>query len=213
MVVGLIGAMAQRDFRRVLSFNLVGHLGYTTVGLALMSQAALAGSILYIIHHIFAITNLYLVSGVFLRLRRTTDFGGLGSLYRDYPGVALLAMIPLFSLAGLPPLSGFIGKLALLRATFDAGAYWTGAVILMVGVLTLISMARLWDEGFWKPGAAQDKSPMTGATWAPIALLAALTSAITFTAGPLFALTMRASEQLLNPSPYIDAVLKGGAIR
>ena len=90
MVVGLIGALAQRDFRRVLSFNLIGHLGYTTVGLALMTQAAMAGSILYILHHIFVITNLYLVSGIFLRLRRTTAFEMLGSLYRDYPGVAVI---------------------------------------------------------------------------------------------------------------------------
>src|SRR6188472_3067931 len=101
MVVGLIGALAQRDFRRVLSFNLIGHLGYTTVGLALMTQAAMAASILYIFHHIFVITNLYLVSGIFLRLRRTTAFDMLGSLYRDYPGVAVIAMIPIFSIAGV----------------------------------------------------------------------------------------------------------------
>ena len=116
MIIGLIGALAQRDFRRVLSFNLVGHLGYTTVGLALMTQTAMAASILYVFHHIFVITNLYLISGIFLRLRRTTDFASLGSIFRDYPGVTLIAMIPLFSLAGVPPLSGFIGKLALIRA-------------------------------------------------------------------------------------------------
>ena len=91
MVVGLIGALAQRDFRRVLSFNLVGHLGYTTVGLALLTQGAMAASILYIFHHIFVITNLYLISGIFLRLRRTTAFAALGSIYRDHPGVAALS--------------------------------------------------------------------------------------------------------------------------
>lgn len=69
MIVGLVGALAQRDFRRVLSFNLVGHLGYTTVGLALMTQAAMAASILYVFHHIFVITNLYLISGIFSTLR------------------------------------------------------------------------------------------------------------------------------------------------
>src|SRR4051794_24445506 len=156
MIIGLIGALAQRDFRRVLSFNLVGHLGYTTVGLALMTQTAMAASILYVFHHIFVITNLYLISGVFLRLRRTTEFASLGSIFRDYPGVAVIAMIPLFSLAGVPPLSGFIGKLALIRATLEAGAWWTAGTILVVGVLTMISMARLWDESFWKPAAEPD---------------------------------------------------------
>lgn len=210
MVVGLIGALAQSDFRRVLSFNLVGHLGYTTVGLGLMTQPAIAASVLYIFHHIFVITNLYLISGIFLRLRRTTNFTALGSIYRDYPFVAVLCMIPLFSLAGVPPLSGFIGKLALVRATFAAGAWWSGAIILVVGVLTIISMARLWDQSFWKPSSEQDKSPMSLVMLMPIAGLAAITLAITIAAQPLFELTLRASDQLLNPQLYIDAVLQGG---
>jgi multicomponent Na+:H+ antiporter subunit D len=213
MMVGLIGALAQRDFRRVLSFNLIGHLGYTTVGLALATPAAMAGSILYILHHILVITNLYLVSGIFLRLRRTTDLSELGSIYRERPVVALLAAIPLFSLAGVPPLSGFIGKLALLRATFDAGAYWTGAIILAVGILTLVSMARLWDESFWKKAPGPDKMLLGRAVMVPIACLSLVTLAITFAAEPLSALVLRASEQLLRPDQYIDAVLKGGASR
>ena len=210
MIAGLVGALAQQDFRRVLSFNLVGHIGYTTVGLALMTPAALAGSIVYMLHHIFVITNLYLISGIFLRLRRTTDLASLGSLYRDQPLVAAVAIIPVFSLAGVPPLSGFIGKLALLRGTFDAGAFWISAVILIVGVLTLLSMARLWDEAFWKPAPNGDKTALTGIVLAPIACLTILTLGFTFAAEPVFRLASRASDQLLQPQPYIDAVLKGG---
>jgi multicomponent Na+:H+ antiporter subunit D len=210
MIVGLIGALAQRDFRRVLSFNLVGHLGYTTVGLGLMTHAALAASMLYMFHHIFVITNLYLISGIFLRLRRTTDLSALGSIYRDYPWVAAMSMIPLFSLAGVPPLSGFLGKLALVRATLGAGAWWTSGIILAAGVLTMISMSQLWDQSFWKPSSERDKSAMSGAMLLPISVLAAITIAITIAASPLFELTLRASEQLLNPRLYIDAVMKGG---
>jgi multicomponent Na+:H+ antiporter subunit D len=213
MVVGLIGALAQRDFRRVLSFNLIGHLGYTSVGLALTTPAAMAGSILYILHHIFVITNLYLVSGIFLRLRRTTQLSELGSLYRERPLAAILALIPVFSLAGVPPLSGFVGKLALLRGTLEASAYWTSAVILAVGVLTLLSMARLWDESFWKQAPQAEKSRLNHVILVPIAGLSALTLAITFAAEPLFTLALRASEQLLQPETYIDAVLQGGTRR
>jgi multicomponent Na+:H+ antiporter subunit D len=213
MIIGLIGALAQRDFRRVLSFNLVGHLGYTTVGLALMTQAAMAASILYVFHHIFVITNLYLISGIFLRLRRTTEFGALGSIFRDYPGVAVLSMIPLFSLAGVPPLSGFVGKLALIRATLGAGAWWTAGTILVVGVLTIISIARLWDEAFWKPSSEPDRATMSRVMVLPIAGLAAVTLAISFGAGPMFHLSVQASEQLLNPQIYVQAVLGAGGAK
>src|SRR5215203_464396 len=103
MVVGMIAALGQRDFRRVLSFNLVGHIGFTTVGLALHTPFALAGSIFYMLHHILVITNLFLVSGVLLRLRRTTQLSQLGGLYSTHTFVAVLAMIPLFSLTRVPP--------------------------------------------------------------------------------------------------------------
>src|SRR5690606_4252161 len=139
----LVAALSQRDLRRILSFNLVGHIGYTTAGLSLLAPLALAGSIFYIVHHIVVITSLFLMSGVLLRLRRTTDLDGLGSLYRDQPFFAVLAMVPIFSLAGVPPLSGFLGKLAIVQGTFAAGAYWVGAMVLVVGLLTLLSMARM----------------------------------------------------------------------
>ncbi len=210
MIVGLVGALAQRDFRRILSFNLVGHLGYTTVGVALGTSAAMAGSIFYILHHIAAITNLYLISGVFLRLRHTTSLTELGSIFRERPLVAILAAIPVFSLAGVPPLSGFIGKLALVRGAFGAGAWWTGGIILAVSLLTLLSMARLWSESFWKTAPHGDKSRLPGVILLPIAFLSAITVAMTVAAGPLYQLAMKTSDQLLNPALYIDAVLKGG---
>jgi multicomponent Na+:H+ antiporter subunit D len=175
-----------------------------------MTQTAMAASILYVFHHIFVITNLYLISGIFLRLRRTTNFSGLGSIFRDHPGVAVLSMIPVFSLAGVPPLSGFIGKLALIRATLDADAWWTAGIILAVGVLTIISMARLWDEAFWKPSAERDKTGMSGVMLVPIAGLALVTLALSAAAGPVFELSRRASQQLLNPQLYVETVLKGG---
>ena len=85
MVVGMLGAIGQADFRRVLSFNLVGHIGFTTVGLALWTPGALAGSIFYVLHHMLVITSLFLVSGLFLRQRRTTSLAALGGLYRSQP--------------------------------------------------------------------------------------------------------------------------------
>jgi multicomponent Na+:H+ antiporter subunit D len=211
MIVGLVAAQSQRDFRRVLSFNLVGHIGYTTAGLALLSPVALAGAIFYILHHIIVITTLFLVSGVMLRLRRTTELDGLGSFYRDQPAFSLLALVPMFSLAGVPPLSGFLGKLAIVRGTFEAGAGWVGAVILGVGLLTLLSMSRTWAEAFWRPAAEGRRDMMTpgGPLLAVIAALGAVTLSMTIGAEPLFALASRAAEELLGREAYVHAVLGG----
>src|SRR4051812_36202414 len=218
MVVGLIGALAQRDFRRVLSFNLVGHIGFTTVGLALWTPAALAGSILYVLHHMLVISTLFLISGLFLRQRRTTDLAALGGLYRSQPAVACLALIPLFSLAGIPPLSGFVAKLAVIGPMLASGRYVLAAVALCVSLLTVLSMARLWEESFWKPHPARSSAsptpPRFGVTLlAPIVFLVTLTIALTAFAGPVSRLTMRAAEQLLDRSMYIHAVLGEGAVR
>jgi multicomponent Na+:H+ antiporter subunit D len=199
----------ERDFRRVLSFNLVGHIGYTTASLSLLTPAALAGAIFYVLHHIVVITNLYLVSGVLLRMRRTTDMAGLGGVYRDQPLFAAMAMIPIFSLAGVPPLSGFLGKLAILEGTFAAGAYWVGGLVLVVGLLTLLSMGRAWTDAFWRPAATE---PVGSPGWPyllTIGGLSLLTLAMTIGAEPLFELTSRGARQLLQRDEYVRAVLGG----
>jgi multicomponent Na+:H+ antiporter subunit D len=212
MVVGLIGALAQRDFRRVLSFNLVGHIGFTTVGLALWSPAALGGSILYVLHHMLVISTLFLVSGLFLRQRRTTDLNALGGLYRSQPAVACLALIPLLSLAGVPPLSGFVAKVGVITPMLGSGQYLLAAVALCVSLLTVLSMARLWEEAFWKPApvassASALHSRLALPILAPIVFLVGLTLALTVFAGPVSTVTMRAAGQLLDRNTYIRAIL------
>lgn len=218
MVVGLIGALGQYDLRRVLSFNLVGHIGFTTVGLALWTPASLGGSILYVLHHMLVISTLFLVSGLFLRQSRTTDLRVLGGVYRTQPLVATLAMIPLFSLAGIPPLSGFLAKLAVVAPMIGQRQYALAAIALTVSLLTVLSMARVWEEAFWKRPAEDASKPAHpprpfGVMLAPIALLVTLTIAFTVAAGPLYSLATRAAQQLLDRDEYVRAVLGEGGPR
>lgn len=221
MVTGVLGAMAQSEFRRVLSFHIISQIGYMIMGLGLFTPLALAGSVFYIAHHIIVKTNLFLVSGVVKRLGGTLELKKLGGLYQTHPGLALLFLAPAISLAGLPPLSGFFAKLGLVQAGLAQGQYAIVAVALAVSLLTLFSMMKLWNEAFWKTPVTSDQlsvssdhasQPMSGRQWtlllAPIALLAAITMAIGLGAGPLFALALRAGEQLMNPAGYIQAVLE-----
>jgi multicomponent Na+:H+ antiporter subunit D len=164
------------------------------------------------------ISTLFLVSGLFLRQRRTTDLRVLGGMYRTQPLVACLAMIPLFSLAGVPPLSGFLAKLAVVGPMLGERQYVLAAIALTVSLLTVLSMARVWEEAFWKPaadhGAGTAHQPrLGGAILAPVALLVSLTIGFTAAAGPLYGLATGAAEQLLDRSGYVRAVLGDGGQR
>jgi multicomponent Na+:H+ antiporter subunit D len=215
MVTGVLGAVAQNEFRRILSFHIVSQIGYMIMGLGLFTPFALAGSVFYIAHHMIVKTNLFLVSGVAHRLCGTYDLKQLGGLYQGFPTLAALFLIPALSLAGLPPLSGFFAKLALIQAGLEIEQYAIVATALAVSLLTLFSMTKVWAEAFWKPlppdapalvrAGAQEMTLLM----LPIAGLAILTVMFGLAAGPMLALAQRAGEQLMNPAGYIQAVLGG----
>ncbi len=224
MVTGVLGAVAQQEFRRVLSFHIISQIGYMTMGLGLagiarspaVASLALAGSIFYIAHHIIVKTNLFLVSSVARRLCGTFELKRQGGLYRSQPLLAFLFMIPAMSLAGMPPLSGFFAKLSLVQAGLGAGQYAIVAAALAVGLLTLFSMTKIWAEAFWKPfpedipGGAKPEnlSPRQLRTFLlPIGVMAAMTVSIGLGAELVFSLATRAAEQLLHPEEYIRVVL------
>src|SRR5574338_760641 len=150
MVIGVLGAVAQKEFRRVLSFLIISHIGYMIMGLGIFTPLALAGSVFYIAHHIIAKTNLFLVSGVVERLGGTPELKKLGGLYKAQPVLALLFLVPAMSLVGIPPLSGFVAKLSLVRAGLETRQYVLVAIALGVSIFTLLSMLKLWTEAFWK---------------------------------------------------------------
>ncbi|MCG8587130.1 MAG: hypothetical protein MI757_20690, partial [Pirellulales bacterium] len=213
MVTGVLGAAAQSEFRRILSFHIVSQIGYMIMGFAIFTPLAIAGTVFYLVHHIIVKTNLFLIAGIVQRIRGTNDLDKLGGLYRSRLWLAVLFLIPAMSLAGLPPLSGFWAKFALVRAGLDAERYWLIATALVVSLLTLFSMTKIWNEAFWKASPRDDDGSQAHSPllWmvVPVVALAAITVTIGINAEPLFALATSAAEQLLDPSEYIDAVLGG----
>ncbi len=214
MITGVLGAIAQNSIRRILSFHIVSQIGYMIMGLGLFTPMALAGSIFYIAHHIIVKTNLFLISGVTSRLGGTDELRKLGGMYALYPGLSVLFLIPALSLAGMPPLSGFWAKLALIQAGLAIRAYVIVGVALVVSLLTLFSMTKIWSEVFWKPApeplpCKPNRRSGQLALLLPIVGLAVLTVSIGLTVEPLWALATRAAEQLLDPAAYVGAVLGG----
>lgn len=213
MVSGVLGAAAQFEFRRVLSFHIVSQIGYMVLGLGLYTPLALAGTVFYLMHHIVVKANLFLVAGIVQRLCGTLELAAIGGVYRRRPTLGLLFLVPALSLAGVPPLSGFWGKLVLVKAGFDGERYVVAAAALAVSLLTLYSMTKLWNEAFWKEPAVPQETLAERVPWTllgPVTALAAVTAALGLGAGPAFDLASRAGAQLADPVHYIRAVLGAG---
>ena len=217
MVVGVLGAAAQNDIRRILSFHIVSQIGYMIMGLALNSPLALAGAIFYIMHHIIVKTNLFLVGGIIREIKGSYALDRLGGVYKAYPLLGLLFLVPALSLAGIPPLSGFWAKFSLVKAGFAAEAWLITGVSLFFSILTLYSMMKIWNEVFWKDlpedvpeidrysSISRNKKIML---IAPAVALAVCTLVIGFYTAPFFDAAAESARELLNKTDYINSVLR-----
>jgi multicomponent Na+:H+ antiporter subunit D len=215
MVVGVLGAIAQGDVKRILSFHIISQIGYMIMGLGLFTVAGLAGAIFYIIHHIVVKTTLFLTGGLVEHVAGSGRLTRVGNMVRTAPVVAVLFLVPALSLAGIPPLSGFVAKFSLVSAG-TAEHSWTIVVVgIVVSLLTLFSMMKIWSGVFWSPAEeAPDVAPHAVGRLGgpalmvlPTAALALLSLAIAVGAASLYALSERAATDLLDPQTYIQAVL------
>lgn len=168
MIVGILGAVAQTDIKRMLSFTLVSHIGYMIFGVGLSSVLGLAATIFYVIHHITIQTSLFMVTGLIERRGGTSSIMRLGGLAKLSPILAVLYFIPAMNLAGIPPFSGFLGKLGLLQAGVADGSPLAYALVVggvVASLLTLLVMARVWNRAFWRSTVdAEDPDPVLLAT-------------------------------------------------
>jgi multicomponent Na+:H+ antiporter subunit D len=211
MIVGALGALAQADVKRILSFHIISQIGYMLMGLGLFSVAGTTGAILFLIHHMPVKTVLFLVGGLIENHQGTSNLDRSGGLAKSRPLIAVLFAIPALSLAGLPPFSGFVAKFAVISAGIEASATPIVVAALVAGALTLLSMTKIWLGVFWGPPAV-DLTPVPTAVGNRRAMNAATglavsgTLAISLFAGTLFDLSQRAAEDLRSPMTYISEV-------
>ncbi|CDO09415.1 Na+/H+ antiporter subunit D [Mycolicibacterium cosmeticum] len=237
MVVGILGALAQNDIKRLLSFTLVSHIGYMVFGIALSNQLGMSGAIYYVAHHIVVQTTLFLVVGLIERQAGASTLQRLGGLAAASPLLAFVFVIPALNLGGIPPFSGFVGKVALLEAGGQAGSALAWVLVagsVVTSLLTLYAVARVWTKAFWRtradapegnlsaaaPTALLDDSDdiefvdrddvgrMPVAMLIPTGALIVVGLVLTVAAGPIFAYSERAAAQVLDRGQYISAVLK-----
>ncbi len=221
MVVGVLGAVGREGIREILSFHMVSQIGYILLGIGLFGALGLAAGIFYMLQYIVVKTSLFLTAGAVETTKGTGTLARLGGVAREQPLLALAFVISALSLAGIPPLSGFFAKVALVRASFSLGEFGAGAVAVIVSFFTLLSMIKIYDGVFAdKVAAGAPAAPMApAATIADLSggrrvalaipglFLAAVTVGVGFGAEGLLALSHRAAEVLVDPSLYVRAVL------
>nr|WP_275440917.1 Na+/H+ antiporter subunit D [Corynebacterium freneyi] len=236
MVMGILGAMAQNDIKRLLSFTLVSHIGYMIFGIALGNELGLSGAIFYMVHHILVQTALFLVVGLIERQAGSSSLRRLGSLAKASPLLAILYLIPALNLGGIPPFSGFLGKIMLIEAGAQVGTPTAWVLVggaILTSLLTLYTMVIVWSKAFWRDRSdapegdtalarvsplredtrvvslseREDVGRMPFGMVAPTVFLVAASVAVTVLAGPLSVISDRAAANVSDVDGYRAAVL------
>ena len=219
MVVGVVGAIAQDDIKRILSFHIISQIGYMILGLALFTVSGIAAAIFFTVHQIPIKTALFLSGGLVEHRAGTSALRRVDGLAHTAPVVAVLFALAAASLAGLPPLSGFVGKLALVESGIDQDAWVPVVLSLAASLLTLVSMTKIWTQVFWgeptplpvqaqplgaaaAPSERANSAVMIGAT----AGIVIVTLAVALFAGTIWDWSTTAAEGLHDPTDYINAV-------
>lgn len=210
MLFGVLGAVSQYDFKRILSYHIISQVGYMVMGLGIFTPLAVAGAIYYIVHHMFVKTALFLLAGATEKITGTTNIKEMGGLIKSHPVLTWSFFIAAISLAGIPPLSGFFSKFPIILGGFQEGQWVISAVALLVGLLTLLSMMKIFGYVFWGENKLTDRQYSTSVTnlLIPIAPLVAFSVILGLAAEPIFTYSLHIAEQILEPSNYVDAVLK-----
>ncbi|HLR81297.1 MAG TPA: Na+/H+ antiporter subunit D [Bacillota bacterium] len=209
LVGGSIGAIAYKDIRQIVSYNVVIAVGFILVGLAVTTEVAFAGSIYYLVHDILVKALLFLLAGTMISLTGRTKINEMSGLIRNYPLLGWMFFITLLSLTGIPPLSGFIGKVLVGQGAVQAGSYGLLALAFISSIFILYSLLRIFMNTFWGETiiSKEDQVPLRTRLIVPLVLLTGATIGLGLGAESIALYVKDAAHTLMNPHIYIDAVL------
>ena len=233
ILIGSLSGMAEDRVRNALAFQMTSGIGHILIGAVLLTSVAVQAGVFYTVHHIITMAGLLLVFGAVEQVYGTGLYRKLSGLASREKATAVLVVLGLFSLVGLPPTSGLWGKVGLVvgaaapvgdaEGTSVLGWVLIGAIVLG-SVLSLFALIRLWRGTFWGDPMTSYRpdSALTGRSQAtdlpadvripkrllaPGAILIGLSVLIFVVPQPLIEITQRSAEALLHDSDYIRAVL------
>lgn len=210
MFFGVLGAVSKSGIRGILSYHILSQIGYVFFAFAIGTPFAVAAALYFLIHNMIVKSSLFLVGDIAEQKCGTDNLTDMGSLWSTAPFLGLLFLLQAFSLAGLPPLSGFWGKYLIFYEGIDLEYYIPVAVALVVSFLTLISMLKIWNGAFLKEVKIPLKSSSAvGYSGAVLLTIVSLMIGIGVKNG--FKLSYSAAESLIDRTEYISTTLNSGS--
>ncbi|MGI6119494.1 MAG: Na+/H+ antiporter subunit D [Desulfosporosinus sp.] len=211
MLLGAMGAVGYQDIKKIITYNVVVGVGFILAGFASFSLAGMRGSVYYLIHDMIVKALLFLLGGTIIYLAGTSKIKDVSGLIRLHPQLGWIFFIAALSVSGIPPLSGFIGKIFITEGTFQAGYFWLGGIGLLTSLMVLYSVMKIFMNVFWGYTNFDEETEKgkTKGLLLPITLLTVLTIALGLGAEGIHAYVDLAVEGLMNPDIYVEAVLGG----
>ncbi|WP_144556516.1 Na+/H+ antiporter subunit D [Bacillus pumilus] len=209
VIFGVIGSIAYSDVQKIVIYNIVTAVGVILFGIAANTPASLQGAIYYLIHDMVIKGALFMLAGALFVYAGTNHLKKMGGLIQSQPLLGWMFFISALSLAGIPPLSGFVGKLKIVEGGFSAGYMTFSILVLLSSLLVLYSIMRIFTLAFW--GEEQDtrrRKPSIKGMVYPGVLLVILSLAIGLGTEFITPYINQAAEMLSTPEKYIQAVLK-----
>ncbi len=213
LVIGMVGVLAARKFDRLVAFSIIGSMGMVMISIALFSAEGIAAALYYIIHSTFAGAALFLIVDLVRSSRANLEL----TPQAPVAGATLTAslfFVAAIAMAGLPPLSGFLGKLLVLNAAFGTELMvWIWAVVLGSSLISIVGFARAGSMLFWKAQSVPSSDDATHAAqpatmcYVAIGGLVTLLVLHTVFAGQVHRYTASIAAQLFSPEPYISTVV------
>lgn len=211
MLLGAFGAVAYSDVRRIINYNVILSVGLLAFGLAAATEASLNGVVFYLLHDMVAKALLFMLGGLIIYITGTDKLKEMGGLIRSNPAIGWLLFVTALSIAGIPPLSGFPGKLLIVQGGLTDRHYGLTGIALLTSLLSLYSLVRMFMRAFW--GEEKDlpnkrQAPVRGLYAVSIGGLFIMMIAIGLGSEWVYRFVSDAGHTLLNPELYIKAVMK-----
>ena len=210
IIIGCIGALAYFDLKQIIIYNIVIAVGVILYGAAQMNEAGVSGAIFYLVHDMLIKGALFLLIGIIIYVTGTSNLRKMGGLMKTHAPLGWFYLIAAFGLAGIPPLSGFVGKMLIVQGAFQAGNVWGSVIILASSLIVLLSVIRIFIYAFWGEPVELPHTKRKPYTRMMLPTVVLVVLSVFYGVGTewLIPYVSDATDVLLHPSIYIDAVLK-----